>query len=963
MSTYIERINDARNNPALMLDVVYNELESQLEKAEGDYDVPIAGAPFPWALENATLLTCVGMDENQAILQKVYPSLAKTDDDLYRHMSDRDYLGRFSQPAPTSIQFIMSRDEVLSKVVDVPGTRIKRLVIPRLTSVTVGGYTFTMQYPIYIELMPHGGLQITYNNDKPSPITTLTSNMVHWDTVSMNNRAFIMMDVPVHQMKLTTKKYTINAAAGFNGSYGFEDHFFHARVFISQNGGWLEINTTHSDQVYDHRRLTAVLKVSDKKLHVEIPPIYFSLNMVRGEIRVDLYTTKGEIDVDLASFDVSQFETTFNPIDDEARYIAPLRTFNDIQAISRQRVSGGTAGLTFTQLRNQVVYNTLAHDDDPITYAQLNASLERRGYRVVNVIDNTTDRQFIAIRSLPTSNIPQLNSTVGSVMGTFQNTLLELSSSNTVLDNGERITVLPTSLYEYSDGRTIRLPDNVYQELMAMPIESRISRLNQRRYLFSPFHYVLDGTRNDFDVRPYLLTSPTVSSQVFVDANASTEMQIGIDGYSIEHTDTGYRLLLSTRSGDRVKEIDIENIVVQLGYIPQNERTYASVNGTLMEGEEGERLVEFNIETNFDINADDYIRTLNMSMFDENQRDFFTPLEGAFDVTFIILNQDMRLYDPTEMDNVITSHLLPEDTDKMVVSRERLTINFGSSLRNLWRNSRTVPSDQNYRRYTSNVPAVYSETVIERDQDGVPILTMDGDGNVDYNTIHERGEPILDQNGEVVYRHLVGDPVLGDNNEPILVEPRSIKREYTLMLLDGLYMFATDARVINYRNQTGEFIRDLLENDIEVFQANLRERTELYLHPTTTFGDTTIEVNQDQRRSLSLSQSIGVEYYLTPSSYSNTQLRTAITEMTHRVISQMLEEETVSSSAINARLREEAGNGVMDVKVTGLGGNDASILSVTDQSSRLTIGKRAVALPNMEITIQDDLDILFLRHG
>lgn len=962
MSTYTERLTDVQNDPSLMLDVVYNELETQMDNAEGEYDVPIAGSPFAWALENSTFLTCLGMDENRAILQKVYARLAKTEDDLYRHMSDQDYIGRFSQPAPTSIQIIMSRDEVMSKVVDVPGTRIKRIVIPRLTSVSVGGYTFTMQYPVYIELMPHGGLQITYNNDSPSPIVALTSNMVDWKTVSMNNRTFIMMDIPVHQMKLTTKKYTINAAAGFNASYSFEDHFFHARVFVSQNGGWLEISTTHSDQVYDHRRLTAVLKVADKKLHVEIPSIYFTQQMIVGEIRVDIYTTKGEIDVDLSSFDATQFETVFNSIDDESRYVAPLRTFNDLQSISRQRVNGGTPSLSFNQLRRQVIYNSLGNDTDPITYAQLDATLQRRGYRVVNVIDNTTDRQFIAIRSLPSSSISQLNSPVGSLMGSFQSTISELGGSSTVKDNGERITILPTSLYEYADGRVERLADNVYRDLMELNTESLISHINQHRYLYSPFHYVLDGTNNAFDVRPYLLTRPSVSSQVFVDANPSTEMQIGIESYDIEPTDTGYKLLISTRSGDRVKEIDQENIIVQMGYTPQNERTYASIIGEIVDEDEGELLIEFNIETNFDINDDDFIRTLNFSMFDENQRDFFSPLQGEFDITFIMLNQDMRFYDPSEMDNMISKHLLPQDVDFMVVSRERLSINFGSSLRNLWRRSRTVPSEENYERYKSDVPATYTQTIIERDEDGSPVISLDDDGNIDYHILHEQGEEIVDQNGDTVYRHLKGDTVLDDDGKPTLLEPRKIKREYTVMLLDGLYMFATDPRIVDYRNQTGDFIRDLLENDIEVFQENLRERTELYLHPTTTFGDTTVEVNQDERRGMSLSQSIGVEYYLTPSSYSNSQLRSALTDMTHRVISQMLEEETVAVSPLMTRLLEEAGSDVIDVKVTGLGGGDASILSVTDQSSRLTLGKRAIALPNMEITIQDDLDILFLRH-
>lgn len=962
MSEYSDRLKDVQRNPALMLDVVYTELERQLNQRGGEYDVPIAGAPFPWALENATYLVCLGLDENEALLQRAYPRLAKDETDLYHHMSDRDYLGRFHQPAPASIQLILSRDEVLGKVVPRDDGRSKRLTIPRLTNVTVGGYTFTMQYPVHIDLMSHGGLQIIFGNDRPSPISTLSSNLVKWKTVMLNNRAFIMMDLPFHQMRLLTKHASINATAGYKATYSFEDNFFFARVFVPVNGEMVEINTTHSDQVYDHRRLTAVLTVVNQQLTVEIPTVYFTQGTMASEIRVDIYSTRGEIDVDLSTFDATQFEIKFIDQDDDSRYVSPLNSFNDIQAISRQRVTGGADTLSFDSLRSQVIYNSLATDDDPVTLAQLNTTLERRGYRLVNLMDNITDRMFLAIRSLPTSAIPQLNSPLGSMMGVFQNTLQTLEQSRYVSSNGDRSTLLPEALYEYVDGRVIRCPDHVVEGLLAMSPEARVTRLNQRRYLYTPLHYVLDGTSNQFDVRPYYLRQPSIESQVFLDVNASTEMQIGIEFYEIEAIDTGYRVTITTQSGERTKLIDPANWIVQFSYLPRHEQTYASVNGTIVGGEDGKWLVQFDIDTNFDISADDYLRTMNFSMFDESQRDFYTPLTGDFDVTFIALNQDMRLYESTQLDNMVSSHLLPANTDTMVVSRERLTLHLGTSLRQLYRRGRTVPTEENYLLYQEDIPAVYKVTEFERDQDGSAVIDVDDDGNPTYKVVHRKGDPILDQNGETVYQRLKGWPIYNANGEPQLVEGRKLKREYTLLLFDGLYYFATDQQVVDYRESMGDWLVTQLDVNINQFQNNLRERTNLYLHPTTTFGDTTVEVNQDERRDLPLSQSISVEYFLTPSSYTNTELRTSLTENTHKVVSQMLEEETVATSAITARLREEAGADVVEVRLTGLGAGDTPVVSITDNSTRLTLGKRATVLPNMDITLQDDLDIMFLRH-
>lgn len=962
MSDYQSRLNDVKTNPALMLDVVYDELDAQLNQRGGNYDVPNAGSPFAWAMENATYLTCLALDENEAILQRAYPRLAKDETDLYHHMSDRDYLGRFSQPASCNIQLILSREEVLGKVVSVPGTRYKRLTIPRLTQVTVGGYVFTMQYPVHIDLMSHGGLQITFGNDQPSPLMTLTSNIVKWSTVSLNNQLFLMLDLPFQQMALMTKQVSINAAAGYKATYPFDNGFFFARVYGRVQGRWVEINTTHSDQVYDHRRLTALLTVDDGRLTVEVPTVYFTQRMVPSELRVDIYTTRGEIDVDLSSFDATQFEARFNDLDDDSTFVAPLNSFNALQAISRQRVTGGADPVDFDTLRRQVIYNGLTNGSEPVTMAQLNTLMERRGYRLVNLVDNITDREFIAIRSLPGAEIAQLNSPLGSMVGTLQDTLVTLQGSKYVRSNGLRSTLMPQTLYEYVDGKVVRCADYVVDQLLAMSPEARVTRLNQRRYLYTPFHYVLDGTQQQFDVRPYYLSHPRITSQTFVDMNASTEMQIGIEFYEIEVTDTGYRLLITTTTGERAKLIPTDNWLFQLSYLPRGEKTYASMNGKVVGGEPGKWLVAFDITTNYDISSDDYLRTLNFSMFDDSQVDFFTPLEGDFDLTFMTLNQDMRFYDAGYLDTLITPHLLPENTDVMVVSRERLTLHLGSSLRQLYRRGRTVPTEENYQRYTENVPAVYQSTEFVRDQDGSLVITMDDNGNVGYEIIHRQGDPILDQHGNPVYQHLKGDVVLGADGEPQLVESRKLKREYSLLMMDGLYYFATDQLVVDYRESIGDWLADQLEVNINEFQANLRERTDLYLHPTTTFGDTTVEVNQDERRTLPLSQSISVEYYLTPSAYSNVELRTSLSNMTHQVVSALLEEETVATSRLTTRLREEAGSDVVEVRVTGLGTGDTPVISVIDDSTRLTLGKRATVLPNMDITIQDDLDIMFLRH-
>lgn len=960
MTEYQQRLQEARFNPSLMQEIVYDMVEAQFNK-DGSFDIPSAGMPFPWLIENAVFLTSLSSSENEAVLRRVYAHLAQTDADLYNHMSDVDYHGRFSTPATTMMSVVMDRDEIIAKVVEVPDRREKRLTLPRYTAFNVGGLTYTMQYPVHIQLMSHGGLQLTYGNDRPSPISKLTTNMVDWKTIVVGGKQRVMMRIPVWQVNIETSTETINQLAGYKTKYAFNDRFYLARVYGRQsNGEWKEITTTHSQQVYDERSLTAVLRVEGSTLHVEIPPIYFSRRMVPTSVRVDIYTTQGEVDVDLGRYDPTAFEMILNDIDDDKRYTTPLKRFSQIQAFSQERVLGGHNGLSFIELRDQVIYNKAGGDNDPITENQLDSVLYRRGYGLVNTIDNVTDREYIATKILPTANLPLLSSPIGSMVGTFMDAMIDLRGSAFVNDNGLRVTILPTSLYEYQQGRVVRLPDHTVNAIIDMGPEARAAYINQRRYLFSPFHYVLDGTSDHFDVRPYQLTDPKVGDQVYVDGNDTVEIQIGIDQYDIEATDYGYRLLITTRGSDRLKEVNPDDFYAQLSYIPQGERTYASVNGTVVSNDEDVYLVEFRIETNFDITSDDYLRTLNFSMFDLLQRDFFTTLKGEFDITFILTNQDMRLYRTDDVDNLISRHLLP-DTELMVVSRERLTLTLGTSLRSLWRRGRTVLGEESYRRYPANVPLTYAETILERDEDGELILGLADDGSVEYTVLHQKGDPVL-KNGNPVYRHLKGDPVLEDGR-PILIEPRRLTREYSMFLLDGLYYFASDQVVKDYVNSVGSYITSLLETDISELQSRMLERTKLYLHPTTTYGDTLVEANQDEVRSISLSQGMVVEYYLTDYAYRNIKLRETLTHRTHAIISDLLTRDTVSITDIVNALKEQGGDDITAINIPGFEGGTVPVLSVRDASMRLSLGTRAVVMPNMDITIQDDLDVMFYRHS
>jgi len=960
MSDFKKRLSDVRVNPGLMQNVILDELERQV-RGQGEYDVPDASNPFVFLMEAGVLNTSMAITEGEALLRRLYPRMAITQEELYLHMSDIDLIGRFSSPAWSQFEIYLSKDEVMAKAVSV-GNGVRKLTIPRATHITVAETVFTLQYPIELRVLSHGGIQIVYNTDDVSPIQTLESNLVEWDLVNINREELLVLRVPVGQFKTRTHHETINMASGFNVNYTFTDRFYYARVYVSgENNEWDEVRTTHTDQVYDPAVITAALQVNDDQLNVKFPPVYFTTGRLNGEVRIDIYTTKGELEMDLGGYQADQFTMVMNDIDDDSRFVAPLRTFNRLKAVSPARLMGGSNGLSFTELRNQVLTNSLGISQLPITHAQLETELSSRGFSVVTNVDNITNRQFLVSRKLPNSDTSDTVGAMGCTMGLLQNTVDSLSQYPSVHLNGDRLTLTPDLLYEYVDGTVTVVPGSEIEAMDAMRGDALSRVVNTRRFLYTPFHYVLETTEERFNVRPYYLDNPTVVRKTFVGENDTSAVQMSAETYTVTRIDEGYRLTVKLKTSDQVKEFPEDQIIVQLGYMPPGEVSYASMNGVRVDTVDGEGVYQFDLHTDYDITADGQLRTLNFTMFSDTQNGFYVPLLADFDLSYVVGDSVTVGYQEENLDGLVQRHLLPDD--HMVVSRERLSLRLGYDLSGLWRRNRTLISSSSYRRYTHDIPYVYTNTTFKRDANGQLILGQDTDGNLTYVVEHEKGSPKLDEDGTPKLRFIKGDPVLKENGEPELIAPRALLREFTMLFFDGRYRFADEARTVAYRDEIPMQIVGWMDNDLSDVQAQLLEQSELHLYPTETIGDTRCLVNEGYVTTIPLEQHMEVNYYLKPSAFNNGSLRDALVRSTRESVNRMLGRRTVAVSDMIAQLKTLGGDDVISVNVTGLGGPaNYSVVTIQDDAVRLSLGKRLLVRTNQLLAIQDSIDINFLRH-
>ena len=951
-------------NPSLLQRRVHEGAESILQ---GEYNVVNATNPYAYLVEvNCATAAAVATNHGD-LITLIYPQHANDQETLYRFMSDRAYVGRFATPSSAPFRMAIRKEEILARAVQVGTSKVKKLVIPRNTRVKVAGVDFGFQYPIEIRILPHGGLQIVYNVDKLSPLETLTSNVVDWKLVDSPAGEFVIIDVVLQQFTLDHRTEVLNSATGFVKRYDFVDNYYHCRVFHSYDAvNWVEMQTTHSQQVYNPTKVTAALRVVNNQLRVEIPQIYFSTGLVRSNLRVDIYTTKGPLSMALEGLPLHEFVTSWYDYDndDNGIYTAPLSLIAEFTVFSEGGTSGGTAEIDFETFRDRVVSNGQTTGDE-ISPAQLEVALGKKGYGVVKNIDQITDRIYLATRSLPNPQKNQIVSGANCCINLLNSKIEDLVLHDTVVDNTGRVTLLPSTLYKFSDG-VVQLCSNQERRSLLGYVNSNpdllANTVNQNDYIYSPFHYVLDMTQEFFACRGYYLEASKIDGRRFIAENETAEVEIASGAYDLRRTEYGWDLFVVTRSGKSYQDLKDNQVFCQMAIQPVGESSLAYLNGELVAMQEKERVWRFQIETNYDVDHLHSLSLTNFRMFGNSPSTVAVKLGVDFEI-FHIVSPDAvpATFEKSSTDALIGDEILPPGV--VAVVHERLTVHLGSELKNLWSNARTVVTEEDYVRYQENVPAYWEENEYERDAaTGAINWTVKADGTLEAKLLHAKGDPVVLDDGTPVWKYQVGEVKLVDG-KPVLKDPRGLARHVELFFLEGSLYFATDGADLEYRNSLAGNVVEFLEKDIAKFSRSALERTELFYYPPRTLGQTKAIVRDGVVDWIPSSLSFNLRFYLGATQYNNMALRDPQAATAKRVIANALTRSEFSLSQVNDEIREALGSDRVPIDIEPLGAKkDLTTFTLYDDSSRCGVRHRLKVLADNTLQLEDDITIEWVRH-
>lgn len=970
ISSILGNIDKYKFNPAQMQKAALEVLRAT---TDGSVEIVDATNPFVFAMETTATNTAAFMQHIEALTRRQYEAASVTPEDLYLHMSDMDYVGRFAVPARTYWTFLFKKEELVSAMIDDPANNIRKITIPRNSVFRVAETSFSLQYPIDLIQLAHGGIQITYDAAKASPLQELETNVLDFEEVTAyDGVTFLKFIAEVNQFDIITKYNDVNSAAGFTTVITHPDQFYFIRVY-NQNPDktWKELLTTHTQQVYDPKTPTAVVQVLDGKVAVTIPSVYLTTGLLRGKIRTDVYYTKGAINLLSSNYRLDDFSAEWKSIDalDATAFSAPLINLKTLAVYSTETIVGGRAALSFDALRQRVIDNNVGPQQLPITNVQLQSSVEDSGYEIVKNVDTITNRIFLATKPLPTPTDTSLITPASSGITTALLSFDECVSAYGVVNNGSSVTITSDAMYVTKNGISKLVTSKAYAALQSLTSSQLCAEVNKNNYSYSPFHYVLDLTSNGFEARPYYLDNPKIVSKSFIKANVSTQLQVSIGGYAIIKYPGYYKLTIVTRSNDNYKTLDDSSVFMQLSYTSPKQPTAAHLmhDNTYLNANK-ERVFEFILSTDYDLDADD---TLDQKSFMVSRAVVSTRCELTqnFNVFFGCVLPVADALERTSIDDGMATELLSAYSSKgfiVGVAHEKLRIEFGHSLKTLWCQAKTVPGSIPYQKYEENSPLVYEHDVFDIDSVTGAAFTITDDGALSYRYLHRAGDPILDQNGQTQYRYLKGETMLDSSGKPIIQSGMSgaILHLVDVFTIESVYRFASDQAAAAYRNLFATSLVGWLTKDLVMMNSRLLDQTKVYFYPKVTKGIIRILAGDGAQGSMDAAQSFKIALTVPDKTYNNPELLAVLTKTTVRALDESLKNTTVAVSAIESALRNRYGNDVVDVKLEPVGWvADYNAITVLDNSNRVSIKKRLSPQQDGKLIVEEDVEVSFVRHG
>lgn len=830
-----------------------NALESLQEKITGGDAIVEANNVPMWFLEHqSTLIGNSMLAMKQYIDVSSYKLRASSTEDLYRHMSNYDFIGVYATPTLTEIIIELDKSYLVYEAKSYSDI-YRKIVIPVNTEFSFGDYTFGIYYPIDI-LINKKTEVVTVNWDlsEVNPLHTLEESALDVLEVTEDSIDLIQIRIPIYQFKRVVSEISVTADTGLITSVTYSDNFYALRVFHYKNETWVPLTVTMSETVYDVDDPTVrfIVESENQFVKLTIPPIYFTTNQISNKIKVEIYTTKGELEVDVSSIDADTVVKNFKVTATDT-YSSLL---NKISAIpiyfTKSKIIGGSNGISFTELKNRVINNSF-HGNVITTPSDIESYFSNLGFSATRYACNVTNMIYLCHKQMFNSKGGVI--AAGNIKTIITNEIVSLC--DTIIENTDgSLTILPSTIYKYDNINDICIPLTTEEAeiLTTSNKESKVQKYNSNIYTKSPFHIRLDRNNRYPMAYTYDLNQPTADYLHSTGENTEVDVILKIYDIAIVHDGvSGYdiKLLVAHTGSFTTDDVAIFFYTKNVGLA----KVWAEA--TFVSEYEDKWVFNIHIDTNYTLFKDGTI-FLNSLRTDAGQYGHEVNLDFKGNFT-LLLKSDLL---SGESLNPSIGYDVPDEfSSYTALLEQQANISLGSYLSGIYNNVDVIYKEAIYATYETDVYVTAETDIYERDNNGYLVYTVVNDLPV-YNKIYSVGDQVLDQEGLPIVKHAAGDIIIVDN-APIVLNERDLDYYIDMIHIDGKLDIVTDASYINIMNYSREVLLSYMTTISEA-SDQLLEGTKLYFSPIRTIGSTNSSIGNSVSIKHSLELTLRLKLYV-----------------------------------------------------------------------------------------------------
>lgn len=942
----LDKLSLYKYHPNGILNVSLNRLSDMLD---GKVEITDPSNPFTYLLETSSLNTAFAIQEYTLLTRKLYPRLANTEKDLYLHMSDYDYLGIFSEPSFGTVKFNILFNDFKTKAKYDPIQKEYVLKLPRHLKLTVDKYIFTLTSAIIIRLTETGVVDIKFENQDFNNIFPVETNYINFNIYSVNqNETYIQFDLKLPEVDIEPLELPIEKSKLFKGTMTFNPKrkFYYFRAFYMKDGVWNEMLVTHTDEVYDIYKPTCIVKVlqNENSLEYYVPPIYINGNQIQSKVKFLVYTTNGYINVNFNDFTISSFSSEYNPVfpDEELdEQTEPLQLISKVIFI-KDKIVGGRDNLTFDQIKEAVINNSIGDRQLPITNKQKEYSVVQNNFKLIKDVDVVTNRVFLLETEIPKANTRYPITRFNLDLIEYKTTVSNLKNNgNNVVDINSNITIIPeNSVFKLTEDGLSMLTQQEYNQLKALSDIQLTAEVNNNIYVSTMYHYVLDTSGNEIELRPYEVSSPVIARISFKEFNATGRVGINTTNTGIAKSDQGYTLNLLANLKKYVNTINETNVKPYLVFTDNNNSRFF-LESSLYTEINNNPVYRFNIETNFYIDKNNRLNITNFRDINNNVANIFIDLDSTLEIIYVS-NTIPPAYVSGELDNYIFNSYL--GIGNCVVTLEEIKVNFCNHLKYLYSQTHTSTGIYDYQTYDQDVPLRYTSHVY----------------NGQNAIIHAINDIVYDDNDGIVYKHRKGDIVLDSNEKPIPTNVLELTRYLNLLFIDYRATLATKKNTSDYRKQVKSYLTENITTNAVTVQDQLLENTEAYVVVPKNINITTVKTPY-RTVNISCLQAFAVDVNVSENIYNDVTIRDNIEYTIIDEIDKYLSTNTVySKTALLDILYNKLKEYVRSISISKFTELNEEFIELVNTNYRISLNK-ILTVDTDGYDLREDITVNFVK--